>query len=115
MPIQIPKSMQTELNRWNDGRGISIEEWIGSVGNVDLALGYSTIFWPKFELVGQYILTEGWKAETVSGFEKQPKHTPQGLEWIMNHLHIVDLHCNNEVVATVEHVVRLGVPSRMIT
>ncbi len=108
MPAEIPKSMQPELARWNGGRGISLEDWIGCMGNVDLAVGYCTVFWPKFEIVGKYILTEGWTSEAVEGFEDGPNSTPQSVEWVMNHLHIVDIHCDNGVPATIDHLVRLG-------
>ena len=108
MPVEIPKAMHSELSRWNHGRGISLEDWIGCVGNVDLAVGYSTVFWPKFEIVGKYVLTEGWTAEAVEGFENGPNSTPQSVEWVLNHLHIIDIHCDNGVPATIEHLVRLG-------
>lgn len=108
MTFEIPRPMKVELKRWNDGRGISVEDWIGCEGNFDLALGYSTIFWPTFELVGQYILTEGWTAEAVESFENQPDSTPQSIEWLINHLHIIDIQCDGKVGATIEHVLRLG-------
>ena len=108
MPIEVPNSMKPDLGRWNEGKGISVEDWIGCVGNIDLAVGYSTVFWPNFELVGVYILTEGWTKESLESFEKQPNSTPQGIEWVMNHLHMIDIHCDNEVLATKDHLLRMG-------
>ena len=55
----IPEHLQEELGRWNNGGGISIEGWIGCVGNFDLALGYCSVFWPRFEVFGDYLLTSG--------------------------------------------------------
>lgn len=100
--------MKFELRRWNSGRGISVEDWITCVGNVDLAVGYSTVFWPEFELVGKYILIAGRAPETVKAFEDYPNSTPQDVEAVMNHLHLVDIHISNEVEPSVGHLIRLG-------
>ena len=108
MPIEIPPSMAVELGRWNGGAGITLESWIGCVGNIDLAVGYSTLFWPVFKVVGDYLLVEGCSKEVIKGFESQPNSTPKGVEWVLNHLHILDIHAHNEVEATVEHCLRLG-------
>ena len=78
------------------------------VGNVDLAVGYSTVFWPVFEIYKDYILTEGWTPETVEGFEKQRNSTPQGVEWVLNHVHMIDIHADRSVEPTIEHLTRLG-------
>ena len=108
MPVDIPNSMQAELGRWNNGSGIDLQSWIGCVGNVDLAVGYTTVFWPAFEVVGDYLLVEGRSKESLEGFEKKPNSTPKGVEWVLNHLHIMDIHCDNEVDVTIEHCVKLG-------
>jgi hypothetical protein len=107
MPVDIPNSMQAELGRWNNGSGIDLRSWISCVGNLDLAVGYTTIFWPTFEVVGDYLLVEGCSKDSLEGFEKQTNSTPKGVEWVLNHLHIVDIHC--EVGATIEHCLKLGV------
>lgn len=108
VPIKVPEAMKPELQRWNSGAGISVEDWIGFVGNADLAVGYSTVFWPVFEPYKGYILTEGWTPETVEGFERQPDSTPEGVEWVLNHRHMIDIHADHDVDPTVEHLVRLG-------
>jgi hypothetical protein len=53
--IQPPASMIQELSAWNNGKGIDLESWTGCSGNFKLAVGYSTIFWPKFNLDEDYI------------------------------------------------------------
>ena len=42
--------MLAELSAWNDGKGIDLESWVSSSGNFRLAVGYSTVFWPRFML-----------------------------------------------------------------
>ncbi|WP_338548131.1 hypothetical protein [Roseovarius phycicola] len=108
MPSEIPKSMQAELGRWNNGSGIDLMGWVSCLGNIDLAVGYTTIFWPTFEVVGDYLLVEGSSKETIEAFENQENSTPMGVEWVLNHLHMIDIHCDNEVEATVDHCLKLG-------
>ncbi|WP_323040832.1 hypothetical protein [Gemmobacter sp.] len=105
---QIPTRMTRELMLWNDGRGINLEAWIGCVGNVDLAVGYTTVFWPSFELVGDYVLRAGHSAEALRGFEQQEGATPQSVEWVLNHIHLADIHSTTETEPTPEHLVFLG-------
>lgn len=108
MPIKIPKAMEAELQRWNGGEGVSVEAWVGCVGNFNLAIGYSTVFWPRFELIEGYILTEGWTAEFLQSIKNRPDSSPRAVEWMINHRHILDIHAGGDVAPTVEHIVRLG-------
>jgi len=108
MPFKIPKHLARELACWNNGSGISLQEWVGCVGNFDLAVGYSTVFWPTFEVVGDYLLTDGWTEEAIKGFEKLSNSTPKSVEWVLNHLHLIDIHASSDVEPTVEHLLRLG-------
>ena len=84
MSSDIPESMQAELGRWNNGSGIDLQSWISCVGNVDLAVGYTTVFWPTFEVIGDYLLVEGCSRDSLEGFEKQKNSTPKGGEWVLN-------------------------------
>src|SRR5438105_5720762 len=83
-----------ELPRWNNGAGIDAEEWIGCVGNYQLAIGYSLIFWPRFVRFENYVLREGFSEGALRGFEQQTKTNRASVEWVMNHIHSIDIHCN---------------------
>jgi hypothetical protein len=83
-----------ELSQWNNGRGIDPEIWIGSMGNYELAAGYSLIFWPKFVLFEGYVLRGGFSLKALRGFEKKGERS--GVEAVMNHLHISDIHYHVE-------------------
>lgn len=85
-----------ELKDWNNGDGISPDGWIGGVGNYELAVGYSLIFWPRFVRFEQYVLREGFSEGALRGFEAQTGGHRTSVEWVMNHLHPVDIHCNAE-------------------
>ena len=94
----IPESMKDELGEWNGGTGIDLESWIGCEGNFRLAVGYKTVFWPKFEAVGKYILIAGCTPDQIAGFERQKSATPRSVEAVLNHLHIQDIqhrHCED--------------------
>jgi hypothetical protein len=88
-----------ELPRWNNGAGIDAEGWIGCKGNYELAIGYSLIFWPRFVRFEKYVLREGFSEESLRGFAAQPGCTRASVEWVMNHEHIADLHCNETDVS----------------
>lgn len=92
-----------ELASWNDGAGIDPESWIGCVGNYELAIGYSLIFWPSFVRFDGYVLREGFSTESLKGFEKATACDRVSVEAVMNHVHIADIHRNGEAT---EHQLR---------
>jgi len=90
--MKTPESMKEELATWNNGAGIDIESWVGCMGNFSLAVGYISLFWPEFVLFDGYLLREGFSETSLRGFERQQGATRQSVEWVMNHLHIADVH-----------------------
>jgi len=100
--------MLSELSAWNNGKGIDLESWVGCSGNFRLAVGYSTVFWPRFVLFEDYILREGFSVDTLRGFERQCKADKHNVELIMNHLHIADIQYYGCEGMTEERVVYLG-------
>lgn len=104
--MKLPESLKTELAQWNDGDGISLEAWTDCSGNFDLAVGYCTLFWPEFEVVGDYLLVKGHSKENIESFEGVT--SPLGVEWVLNHIHIADLHCRAEPPVSVQHCLILG-------
>jgi hypothetical protein len=97
-----------ELRDWNNGQGIDVESWIGCVGNFELAIGYSTVFWPRFIEFEGYVLREGFSEEALRGFESGCNASRSGVEALMNHLHISDIHHYGCPGATRERLVHLG-------
>jgi hypothetical protein len=90
--MKSPDSMKAELSTWNSGKGIDLESWIGCEGNFALAVGYATIFWPEFVEFDGYILLNGFSEDSLRGFERQQAGNRESVEWLMNHLHILDIH-----------------------
>jgi hypothetical protein len=87
----IPESMRAELLRWNGGNGIDLEGWASCSGTFSLAVGYTTVFWPRFERNGKYILREGVPDASIEGFESQEGSTPASVEAVLNHLHLCSI------------------------
>jgi len=87
----IPESMAAELAAWNQGRGIDLESWVGCAGNFRLAVGYLTVFWPRFVEFEGYILRDGFSLESLRGFESTCAGNRRAVETVMNHLHIADI------------------------
>ncbi|UWX03893.1 hypothetical protein H1235_15700 [Pseudoxanthomonas sp. NC8] len=65
------------------------------MGNYALAAGYVTLFWPEFVEYDGYILRKGFSEESLRGFESQPGNSRKSVEWVMNHLHVADVHCGD--------------------
>ncbi len=97
-----------EMRDWNNGAGIDINSWIGCAGNFSLAIGYSTIFWPRFVEFEGYILNEGFDLPSLRTFEGRSGATRYSVEWVMNHLHIADIQYYNCDDITQEKIVYLG-------
>ncbi len=96
------------LLEWNNGQGIDIESWIGCSGNFQLAVGYSTLFWPRFVEFEGYILREGFSLESLRSFQQQSDPSRRGVEAVMNHVHIAAIHYHDCAECTTEHAVYLG-------
>lgn len=90
--METPESMKAELARWNGGKGIDLEGWLAGSGNYALAVGYLSLFWPGLVEFEGYVLREGFSVDSLRGFERAPGANRRGVEAVMNHLHLADLH-----------------------
>jgi hypothetical protein len=90
--MDTPESMKAELSRWNGGDGIDLEGWLSCEGRFALAVGYIDVFWPEFVEVDGYILRAEFGEETLRSFSSKEGATRESVEWVMNHLHIADIH-----------------------
>jgi len=97
-----------EMRDWNNGAGIDVRAWIECSGSFQLAIGYSTLFWPEFVEFERYVLRAGFSVESLRGFERQCGGDRRRIEAVMNHLHIADIHHQGCEDITRERVVYLG-------
>lgn len=106
--MDIPDSMKADLARWNGGAGIALHDWIGCVGSYDLAVGDLTVFWPEFVAFEGYILRRGFSEASLRGFEAAANGDRRSVEWVMNHLHIADIHAGDAEALTDDKAIVLG-------
>jgi hypothetical protein len=97
-----------ELKDWNEGDGIDVESWIGSVGDFRKAVGYSALFWPAFVEMEGCVVRGDVSPEDVREWMEHLKGDRRGVEATVNHLHIVDLHNTECGDATPERLSHLG-------
>lgn len=89
--MDIPSSMRAELGKWNDGRGIELEPWVGCEGRFSLAIGYLTIFWPQLELIDGYILHKGVHETSINEWKARAGSARHSVEAMLNHRHLKDV------------------------
>jgi len=110
--MNIPESMKKELGAWNNGKGIDMDSWISCEGNYSLAVGYTTIFCPNFIEYEDYIFSTEQITndfiQRIREFENQEGSTPKSVEWVLNHIHISDLHHNGCKDLTADKIIILG-------
>jgi len=94
-----PDTLIAELPEWNDGAGVKAQPWIEMVGRYDLAVGYSLVFWPRFVRFESYVLREEvFNEPNLRSWERSQPGRRAGIEAVLNHLHIADLHTNDETL-----------------
>lgn len=96
------------LQDWNNGDGVDVETYIGCLGNANLALGYTTIFWPGFVVFEDYVLREGFSVGSLRAWEKQCPPDRKSIEAMMNHIHLADLHHAGDEALTADKATYLG-------
>lgn len=80
-----------ETQQWNDGRGISLESWIGCVGSFEHAIAYGELFWPDFAEHEGCVFLARFKEESYRGFMQQTSGNKKAVEAVINHCHVLDL------------------------
>lgn len=97
--IDRPEVFETlipDLAQWSGIEGFSARNWVEHTGNYPLAVGYSLIFWPRFVRFEGYVLREGFCEGALRRFEEGTGGDRESVEWVMNHVHPIDIHCNDE-------------------
>ncbi len=87
--MDIPESMKAELAAWSGD--IGLKGWIACKGSFALAVGYSAVFWPEFVVYEDYLLRKDFSLDALRGFANSSDSTRESVEWVMNHLHLLDI------------------------
>lgn len=97
-----------ELVSWNNGRGISVEAWVGCSGTIELAIGYSRLFWPDFTAYDGCVFFAGFSVDSYRGFMEQCGGDRRRVEAVMNHRHVFDYFSHAAGSATAAQILYLG-------
>lgn len=97
-----------ELKRWNNGGGIDPETWAGCTGTFQLAVAYTTIFWPDFTEMDGMVFRGKMTRAMLDSWIKNCSGDRKNIEATANHLHILDLHYLGSPDASEERIVFLG-------
>ena len=83
-----------ELKDWKkkNGESFDIQDWIACEGNIKLAIGFSSIFWPDFlEHDGCVLLASRFSLKSFNDWTKAEYVMHYGqIESVFNHSHLVD-------------------------
>lgn len=77
-----------EIETWNGGRGIDLEDWIMCEGSFPHAIGYSAVFWPRFIEFENYVLLCPFEETALRSFERSSQGHRPSVESVMNHRHM---------------------------
>ena len=87
-------SLISDLQQWNNGDGIDVESWVGCVGNLPLAIGFGSLFWPRFVLYRGYVLFASFSETALDSFIGCCNGDRRAVEATMNHRHLLDFFCD---------------------
>lgn len=54
-----------ELQAWNNGTGISPEDWLSGIARLDEAVTYTALFWPKLVVYKNYVLRHDFSLKNL--------------------------------------------------
>jgi hypothetical protein len=73
-----------ELQTWNDGSGISPEDWLSGVARSDEAVAYTALFWPELVIHKDYVLRHDFSLKNLDTNEAAGS-TRQQIEAMLNY------------------------------
>ncbi len=73
-----------ELQTWNDGSGISPEDWLCGVARSDEAVAYTALFWPKLVIHNDYVLRHDFSLKNLE-INQAARSTRQQIEAMLNY------------------------------
>ena len=83
-----------DLKKWGDLNGHPFEpqDWLCGVGTFELAIAFSTVFWPKLvEYDGCVFIDEPPDPSNYRSWLVSTKNQKHKVERVLNHLHLEDI------------------------
>ncbi|WP_425146657.1 hypothetical protein [Deinococcus sp.] len=97
-----------ELRDWNEGKGITVSDWMNTIGNIPAAIAYSTLFWPEFVEYESCIFWSNFSPNSFDAWMKMLNGNKTRVEAVINHRHITDFFLNAEEKPSLEQIEYLG-------
>lgn len=91
----------SDFQKWKKANGddFSLWDYLSGVANVEVALAFTTLFWPGFvEHDGGIFLAEAFNQELYEQWKAELGNDIAAIERVMNHQHIDDLLPGAETV-----------------
>ncbi|MBI3545884.1 MAG: hypothetical protein HY081_04730 [Gammaproteobacteria bacterium] len=66
--------------------------WVSCMGDWELAIAYSTIFWPRFVEIEGMVFSEGTSQDAVREWLTSTNGDKRATEATLNHIHVLHLH-----------------------
>ena len=103
----------TDLDAWENHNGchIGADGWLQGSGSFNLAVAFSSLFWPEFEIYKDSVLQGPVTELQQSNFQAFSQETTDDIastEVTLNHRHIVDLFPNEDGNPTRDQILFLG-------
>ena len=100
-----------EMREWNSGEGVDAHAWISAMGNYELTIAFTTLFWPEFTIYDDCVFLYPFTKQHLKNYKSFMKQTNGGktsVGSVMNHQHILHLFPNVEKEPTREQVLFIG-------
>ncbi|MGE3540683.1 MAG: hypothetical protein AB7N91_24990 [Candidatus Tectimicrobiota bacterium] len=93
-PSQLPK-----VQRWLAGQGEGVWDFLSICGGAELAIAFSTLYWPEFiDVEGCVLLRERYEAANFQEWWEKLNGDMSKIEAVINHVHLWDLFVLDENV-----------------
>lgn len=98
-----------ELKSWNEKSPVSVDDWLGLNGNHELALAFTSLFWPDFKIHDNCVFFENaFSQENYDLWMKTTGGDRKAVELVINHQHILELFPQHSPDPSEKLVIELG-------
>ena len=103
----------TDLDDWEAHNGFTIgpDGWLAGMGSFNLAVAFSSLFWPEFTIYDDCVFMEPFTEHHIANyksFQRRSDFNKCSTEVTMNHQHLMDFFPNERTKPTREQIIYLG-------
>ena len=103
----------SDLDDWEAHNGFKIgpDGWLAGMGTFDLAVAFTSLFWPEFVVHDNSVFIGPFtdqRAKNYLSWQASASSDKRETEKVMNHQHLLDLFANQDPKPTREQILYLG-------